>query len=70
MPATKHFPEVKTRRWYDTRFIAIMDIPEPQRSEFRDWIKGQAMPVIFGLHGGAYASDWKRFVEHGQHFAH
>lgn len=49
MPATKHFPEVKTRRWYDTKFTAIMDIPELHRSEFRDWIMAQAKPVWVAL---------------------
>jgi len=52
----KHFPDVRIRRWYDTKFIAIMDIPEPLRGEFREWLKGQAMLVAFGLYGGGYAS--------------
>lgn len=66
----QQFRPVKIRRWYDTHFIAIADIPEPLRSEFHEWLKGQTVPVIFGLHGGAYASDWKRFIEHGKQFVH
>lgn len=62
----QQFKPVKIRRWEDTHFIAIADIPEPHRSKFNEWLKGQGVPVICEFHGAAHASDWRRFVEAGK----
>ena len=43
------------------QFIVVSDIPEPIRSDFRNWLRGGQMPVLPNVSEAAYVSDWDRY---------
>jgi hypothetical protein len=43
-------------------YVRLVEIPEPWRARFREFLFGHQMPVISGDAECAYVSDWREFV--------
>ena len=42
-----------------SRYVRLSDIPEPQRSDFKRYLLGAALPVVDGEEGDiAFETDW------------
>lgn len=53
-------------RWFDgMEIIKISDIPEPYKTEFKNWLFGQTLPLVTDdpePNNWAYVNDFLRFI--------
>jgi len=63
MKTTQALESVKIRQYETINFINVLDIPQPDRDAFWDFMQGQGIPVIPGFDAVAFAWDWERWKE-------
>lgn len=63
MKTTQVLENIKIRQYETIRFINVLDIYQPERDAFCEFMIGQGIPIIPGFEDAVFAWDWERWKE-------